>query len=324
MNRVERVVRAVDRFQTRHPVVAVPAAVLRKFADDRGSAFAALLTYYAFLALFPLLILGLTVLARVMETDPAFRKAVLDSVVGQFPVIGGVLRDNVQALRASGVGLLIGGVGLLWGATGLYNSGQLAMSQLWNVEGVDRPGFLLRLVRATLLFAALGIGTVAGAWLLSVGVFDGGSLPFAVAALVVSTLFNTVLFLVVLRIMTPQVVPLRQLLLGSGVAAVAWQVVQSIGTYLVRSRLAATGDIYGVFAYVLGSLAWLYLAARILLLATEVNVVVARRLWPRRFAQPPLLEADKRVLDAIVRNERRRPEQHIEVRWDDDTDERSA
>jgi uncharacterized BrkB/YihY/UPF0761 family membrane protein len=59
-----------------------------------------------------------------------------------------MIEDDVSALQAGGLGLAVGVAGLFWGATGIYNSGQLAMSQIWNVEGIERPGLPMRLVRS--------------------------------------------------------------------------------------------------------------------------------------------------------------------------------
>jgi hypothetical protein len=67
-------------------------------------------------------------------------------------------------------------------------------------------------------------------------------------------------------------------------------------------------------------LMWLWLVFRVILFSAEAAVVIDRGLWPRNLAQPPLNDADKRVLAALARNERRRPEQHIEV-WFDDSEE---
>jgi hypothetical protein len=49
------------------------------------------------------------------------------------------------------------------------------------------------------------------------------------------------------------------------------------------------------------------------LFTAEINVVLARRLWPRSLLQPPLTGPDRRVLTALAQTEERRPEQTIEV-----------
>ena len=63
----------------------------------------------------------------------------------------------------------------------------------------------------------------------------------------------------------------------------------------------------GLFAFVLGLLAWLYLGGQVTLLAAEINVVRARRLWPRSFFSDPLLDADRRALTSSAEAQERDP-----------------
>ena len=76
-------------------------------------------------------------------------------------------------------------------------------------------------------------------------------------------------------------------------------------------------SVYGVFATVLGLIAWIYLAVEITVYCAEINVVLARRLWPRAIVQPPLTEADRASMAMQALQNQRRPEQHIEVTFDD-------
>ena len=85
------------------------------------------------------------------------------------------------------------------------------------------------------------------------------------------------------------------------------------GGYLVGHNLKHASEVYGFFAVVLGLLSWLYLGAQLTLYAAEVNVVRARRLWPRSLLQPPLTQPDQRVLVDLAKQEERRPEQAVEV-----------
>ena len=74
---------------------------------------------------------------------------------------------------------------------------------------------------------------------------------------------------------------------------------------------------YSVFATVLGLIAWIYLAVQVTVYAAEVNVVLARRLWPRSIVQPPLTEADRASMALQALQNQRRPEQQVEVTFDD-------
>jgi uncharacterized BrkB/YihY/UPF0761 family membrane protein len=107
--------------------------------------------------------------------------------------------------------------------------------------------------------------------------------------------------------------PTRQLVAGAIVGGVAWQALLAAGGYLVGHNLKHASEVYGFFAVVLGLLSWLYLGAQLTLYAAEVNVVRARRLWPRSLLQPPLTQPDQRALVDLAKQEERRPEQSVEV-----------
>jgi uncharacterized BrkB/YihY/UPF0761 family membrane protein len=86
---------------------------------------------------------------------------------------------------------------------------------------------------------------------------------------------------------------------------------------LIAHQLRHSTQVYGLFATVLGLLWWIYLGAQLTVYAAEANVVYARRLWPRTAMQPPLTRADKKVLDAVAEQERRRPEQSVDSHFHD-------
>ena len=78
----------LDRVQQSHPRLSFPAAVIKKFGDDGAGQMAALIAYYGFASLFPLLLLLVTVPGFVLEGDPKDQTEVLHSALGQFPIIG--------------------------------------------------------------------------------------------------------------------------------------------------------------------------------------------------------------------------------------------
>ena len=82
----------VDAFQQRHPAIGTPLAVVYKYVDDGGPQLAALITYYAFVSLFPLLLLASTVLGFVLSGDSELQQRLLDTALAQLPVVG----DDLQ------------------------------------------------------------------------------------------------------------------------------------------------------------------------------------------------------------------------------------
>jgi YihY family inner membrane protein len=318
MNPVERVVRRIDAFQQRHRIPAFAFGVVKKFGDDRAGSLAALMAYYGFLALFPLLLLFVTVLGFVAQHNSDFQDRLVDSALAEFPIIGDQIGRNVDSLRASGLGLVIGLLGLAWGSLGFTQAGQHAMAQVWNVPGVDRPGFIPRLARGASIIGVLGLGVVATTIFSGFSVFDSSVPVLRALTLVVTVVLNVAISLAAFRLLTPKAIASRDLVAGAVFVGLAWSVLQAIGGYLVSQRLQQTSEVYGVFAIVLGLLFWLYLTAQISMYAAELNVVLARRLYPRSIVQPPLTEPDREALRQLAQQEERRPEERVRVDFVDE------
>ncbi len=100
-------------------------------------------------------------------------------------------------------------------------------------------------------------------------------------------------------------------------AGAAWTLLQAAGTLVVGHYLKST-SIYGIFGIVLALLAWIYLVVQVTVYSAEVNVVLARRLWPRSIVQPPLTAADREALALQPLQNQRREDQHITVTFTDD------
>ncbi|MFC1443398.1 YihY/virulence factor BrkB family protein [Streptacidiphilus sp. N1-10] len=324
MNIFERGLHSVDRAQQARRTPGFVVGVVKKFGDDRGGQLSALITYYAFAAVFPLLLLLTTGLGFVLHGNPGAQRAVLHSALADFPIIGNQLQDNVHSLQGTGAAVAIGTLGLLYGSLGMTQILQFAMAQVWNIPGTERPGFFDRMGRGLLMLLALGLGlalSTATAGL--VGFLAHGALAW-VGGLIGSVAVNIGLYLACFRILTPEEVTLRQLLPGCLIAGPFWTALQTFGGILVAHQLRHSTQVYGFFGTVLGLISWLYLAARITMYAAEVNVVRARRLWPRSLTQPPLTRADREVLDALVRQEERRPEQQVLISFKDQPEQAPA
>jgi YihY family inner membrane protein len=307
---VERLLRAADRFQQRHAVLAIPVAVVKKFGDDQAGKHAALLAYYGFLSLFPLLLVFVTLLANALDGNPQLQQQVIDAAMAQFPVLGPQIQGSIRVIQGSGIGLVVGILGTLWGGLGVTQSAQDAMNAVWSIPRRQRPNFWLRLARS---LASLVV--VAAAVLVAAALTQLGPVPFTG-----SLLLNLLLLILLFQVLTGRRVPWRQLLPGAALAAAGWSLLQTLGVYVLDRQLAQANLIYGVFAVVIVLLSWLYLSAQLLLYAAEVNVVLARRLWPRGLIQPPLTEPDRRVLAALAEAEARRPEETVEVRFTSEED----
>jgi YihY family inner membrane protein len=316
VNPVEKVLRRIDAAQQRFGPAALVFGVVKKFGDDNAGTLVSNLAFSAFLCVFPLLLVLVTVLNIVLAHDAGARHALLHSTLHEFPVVGGQLGSNIHGLqRSSVIGLIVGLLGLLWGSTGLAQSGLFSMSQVWNLAGPDRPNFVSRLGRSFAFLAVLGLGLVITTGLASFGTFGHHNVALGVLSEVLAVVVNIVTYYGVFRVLTPKAVPSRQLVPGALLGGVAWTILQAIGGYLIGHDFKNDSVTYGVFAAVLGLVAWIYLGSQISIYAAEFNTVLARHLWPRGMVQPPLTEADQRSLTLQATQNQRRPEQEVSVEF---------
>jgi YihY family inner membrane protein len=309
---VKGVLRKIDAFQKRHAAIAFPVAVVKKFGDDQAGNLAALIAYYGFFSLFPLLLVLVTILGMVLRNNPDLQRRIVDSALANFPVIGAQISRNVHALDGSGVALAIGIALFLWSGLGVIKATQAAMNTVWNVPFERRPSFLTSTLRALIMLAVLGVLTLTSAAAGSVG---AGSAHWwsLVVGLAISLVMNFVLFMLTFRILTSENLTWGDVMPGAAVGAVAWTALQAFGGYYVSHQLRGASEVYGTFAVVIGLLAWIFIGAQVTLLAAEVNVVRKGHLWPRSLVPPPFTDADVQALTRYAKQEDRRPEERIDV-----------
>src|SRR5437667_11016563 len=108
MNVVQRIVARVDAFQQRRRWTAFPYAVNKKFGDDQAGYLAALIAYYGFFSLFPLLLVLWSGLGLILRGDPNLQTKILNSALKNFPVIGTDIQRSIHSIKGSGLALAMG------------------------------------------------------------------------------------------------------------------------------------------------------------------------------------------------------------------------
>jgi membrane protein len=310
-----RPVRAFDSFQQGHKALAVPVAVIKKFSDDQAGNMAALVSYYAFFSIFPLLLVFTTVLAFVLQGNSKLYDDVTNSVLGRFPVVGDSL--HAHALTGHVTALVLGLLTSLWAGLGVTQAAQNAFNQIWAVPFKDRPDFLHSRLRGLLLLICLGILFVLSAVVngLVTTVLSGSLVK--IGGYAVTLALNFWLYVVAFRFLTTRSVATRCLWLGASFAALFLSILQLVGSIYVKHVISHASNAYGTFATVIGLLVWLHLIARLTLYAAEINVVVLRHLWPRSLVGPPEEPADQETLRALAKVEERHEVEQIEVAFHD-------
>jgi membrane protein len=301
-----RLVAAVDAWQRKHPLGGFPIAVLKKFGEDSGSSLAALIAYYACFSLFPLLLAFVSILGFVLEGDPSLRDDVVDTSLARIPVIGTQLREQVQPLTGSGIALAVGLVGALWAGLGVTLALGRAFAEIWDVPYLEQPSGVKARARGLAALVVLGATLVAATAAAGLAV---GATAARGAAIAASLAGNVVVSFTVFALLTPRAPRVHDLLPGVALAALGWLALQTVGGWYVERTIANASATYGTLALVIGLLSWLWLAAHLLLLAAETNVVLHSRLWPRSLTgerEPADRLALRRAAEATRRDRRER------------------
>jgi YihY family inner membrane protein len=283
MKLIKNLTSSIDTFQQKHPAVAFPLAVNKRFGDDKVGKQAALITYYGFLSLFPLLLAFITVINLVAIGDPALQAKLSQQAFQYFPALGDDLRDNVQSVKTSGIALVVQLLILLYGARGVAITMQDAFNYVWHADKDHKPNLVRDNLRSFAIIFAIGTGVTAGTVLSYFinKVLDIG--PLGAALLICVNLAVIIgLFLVVFRLGTSNRVKTSNLILGAVIAGVGLLIVQQFGGYIMAHELPKLRGTYGTFALTLGMLFWIYLQAQIIMYALVTTAVQAERDWPKK------------------------------------------
>jgi YihY family inner membrane protein len=306
----------LDAAQRRVRPAAFTVAVFCKAGDDQAGYLSTLLSCYAFLAVFPLLLVLATVLGIVLRDDPGAQQWVLHSALADFPVVGTRLHANIHSLTLTltGFGLTIGVIGTVWGARGLSTSAQWVCNSIWAVPYTRRGSWVHQQVLGLALLGVVAVSVlVTGAVSGVAGVDESHPLRLEWIGAVGSAAVNAPLFGLGFRLATAREVPTRSLIRVACITAVVWQGLLTLGGYLVSHELRHAEDLYGVFGLVLGLMAWLHVQSRVTVFALELECVRVRGLWPRTLDGPRLEPGDMRAFTAYAPNRQRRDNMLISV-----------
>ncbi|HSW98958.1 MAG TPA: YhjD/YihY/BrkB family envelope integrity protein [Candidatus Saccharimonadales bacterium] len=301
---INRGVQKIDSWQQRHRSIAFIYAVIKKYGEDNGGYQAALLTYYGFLSLFPLLLVVVTVLQLWFRGDPTVQQEVSTSVGHFFPLLGQQLQRQIHGLRSAGVGLAVGLLITAYGARGAADAFRFALDNMWQVPRHKRAGFPKNIVRSLAILAAGLAGFAATAAVSAFTAALGHSVWTKVLANVLGFFILTFVLGYAYRIATSGRIRYRFMLLGAGIAAFIMQLLLSFGGLLLSHELQRLDGVYGTFAVVLGLFFWMYLLAQVVIYAAEIDTVRHFGLWPRSLSGRLRTEADKHAYKLYAQSEK--------------------
>jgi membrane protein len=311
---LNRLKEKIDKFQQRHAFLSFPYSVQKKYGEDQAGYEAALVTYYGFLSLFPLLIVAMSITQ--LLNNQTIKNKVIASLNKNFPIVGSELQNNIHATQKAGIALVISIVLTLYGARGVASALQRSQNHIWQIPKFKRGGFFSN-IQSLMIVVILGLSFIFTGFLSSLATASGSIIWLRIGAIILSFIITLFAVMQVYSISVAEKMKYKQLFVGSVVAAVGLQIVQAVGGFLITHELKKLSSLYGTFAIIFAILFWIYLQVRIILYGTEINTVQSLKLWPRSLSSDVLTVADKRALKMFAGREtyEKPPKENINVKF---------
>lgn len=287
----------IDATQRRHRPTSVAVATIKKFKEDQTNNLAAMIAFWAFFSIFPLLLVFVTILGWVL---PASDKTnVLNHLHQVLPVV-----SSSKALSGSVLALVIGLVTALWSGMGVVRTVQTAFNSVWELPMKERPGLKDQVLRSLGILATIGVGLVLTTFLSGLVTSTSSGINLGVAGrvlgYVIAIAADIGLFVAAFRMLTDREVTVKDVLPGALFSGLVFFVLQQLSSLIITGHTKSSSSTYGTFATVITILWWFYLQAVVTLLGAQLNVVLKHRLFPRSLVGGPETEADRRALQAYA------------------------
>ena len=252
------------------------------YQRQRGDYFAAGITYFTVLSLFPLLMVAFAAAGFVLASDPGLLDELRDKVVENIPgSFGGEINDLIdQAIKSRTSVGVIGLVGGLYSGLGWMANLRAALTEQWEQpaqEGnwfktkVSDLGALIGLGIA--LVVSLGLSALASAGILKhlldsveLGDAPGVSLILRVLSLILAVCASWAVFVWVIARLPRQPVTLRSAIRAGLIAAVAFEIWKQVASIYLQKVLTSPAGV--AFGSILGLMVFAYITSRIILFAT--------------------------------------------------------
>ncbi|HEU5149396.1 MAG TPA: YhjD/YihY/BrkB family envelope integrity protein [Iamia sp.] len=256
----------------RWPWLGTALAVHQRVGETNGGSVAQAATVQFFVALFPLILVGIAVLGFVSSGDASVSDDIIDAM-GLTGSAADIVEDAIATAQDSRrAATVVGVLGLLWSGLGVTTAVSMAVRAPWQrkIEGIKTKGFglLWLLVGALTLGGAIGSGALLNRtpeavprWATSIGlVLLGLALELG-------------FFLWTFWILGDRRAGWRSFVPGAVAGALGLEVLKLVGTVLVPRMVASSSSLYGPLGAVFAILAWLTIFSRLIVYASALNAV---------------------------------------------------
>ena len=297
----------VDALQRRRPVIGFPYAVLKRYYEDHGPWVGSLISYYGFFSLYPAVVVFVTASTWLLKDRPETLQRILEALWSKLPFadVGSTQAEidkRISEFSANRWVLVVSLLITLWGGLGVVRVLQDGVNIIWGVARFRRPGIVRKVLRAVVILALLGLDLIGTAIVAGVSVVADLPLGGAVLIAIASMALSVGIAIAVYHLAIAITVPTRHLLPGAFIIAAGTYLVTLIGGIYVKNVVARMSGLYGPFASTIGLLAYVSVIVQIFVIGTEVNVVSAKRLWPRSITAD-LHEPDQRAISLTMSRE---------------------
>lgn len=292
-----------NKYQLSHRRLGFIVAIIKKYSQDQVGNQTALVTYYGFLALFPLLVAALSITEISILRNANLKITIIKSLNIYFPLVGHWLQSHIHAEKKAGATLAISLLLIVYGARGVASALQQAMNHIWQVPKSERPSGLKSIIRSFEIIILGGLGFIATGFMSAYVTGSAKNIFIKIITTIVSLMITFIFLLLLYKLSLSKIIAYKELIIGSIMATIGLQIIQFAGGFLITHELKHFSSLYGSLALVLVVLFWIYLQVRILLYATEVDSVISLKLWPRSLVNDSLTNADRRALTMYIERE---------------------
>ena len=287
-------------------MLGFPWAVNKRYIEDHGGWLGSLIAYYGFFSLYPLLVAFTTIATWLFDDRPQTLQRILTAVWSKVPFattdLAEEVTEQVEDLSGQGWIAVVSLLVSLWGAIGVVRVLQDGVNTMWGVPRYRRPPYLAKVGRGAVMLALLGVGVFASAVVAGVTLAVDLPVVATIGAAVANIALSALVTLAVYRLVLGRSVPHRDHMPGAVIMGVGVWGLTLIGGLYVQRVIARMTNVFGPFASTIGLLAYVSLLIQIFVLATEVNVVRSKQLWPRALTHE-LGEPDRRAIALSMQRE---------------------
>jgi membrane protein len=263
--------------------VRLGLAVQKRGGEDAVGPRAAALAFFAFLSLFPLLLVGLSVIGSFLS--PKDTAEIVRSVAETVPGLEGIVDRNLRILLRSGATIgILGLIGLAWTASGAASSARQALADVFRtpkpniLHGRLEP-FGIMVLLGLIGVVSIAVTTTASSW------SSGGPLGVVirVLALLLTMGIDFGFLSLAYWLLTPRGGPKwAEHAPGAILMTIAWTAIKVLGSWYATRVVVRSSALYGAIGGVFGLLIILQLTATAFLYCAELTAVLLEEPGGRR------------------------------------------